>query len=652
MKKRIVSLMLVLTFVLLALPMSVGAAATAGNAKAGEATYTSKFEDWTAKIGTISAINDGTFQINAFDSSAAASLTNKKHARMAMWNGELAEGRFSVTFDTASILAGRGDRDDHSGANDSGIIFGGKGIKAYAVPANGSVNNVENNSQFYFLYFSNNSITLALADKAWVGLQKNAAGADLKTDLSKTHTDMWTAAKAAGKVEVTVAFSATGALRVWINGEHIPELDADNLKPFGTEIGVRNGMGFHVPTKVYDFKVYGGLDIKSHVGTVNYDPITYKWSASKDNGGKPYDSAAVNGYVTNRVVTDGKIVIMAQQVPDVLHTNYSTDPTNEKYCQAYVETGICDNAAHYNNNYYMGAIFNVTNGGKYYYMLAMKDTQTTKGGALGPGAVSIQTRLSAVIDGKWTADPTGVAWKCVMHTNSNPYSPADPITFNASTGKITWPSGTTNKFNGTNPSTYKVEEWTNPTPLTGGLYGFRADVYDDAYQAWIASMDGKWPSASPVVNANDGAWMQYYVINNQKEAMDITLDTTGLDLAKVEKNKEYSVTVKTFPEGAVINSGDTIELAGNGIKTVSAKDNGNGTYTVKFRATKDGAVSLSASVDNHIFGTLTTASESITVIDNGTPAPTGDATLLIGAGAVLVAILGSAIVIGKKRTLA
>jgi len=649
MKKRIVSIMLVLTFVLLALPMSV----SAGEAHTGSATYTSKFADWSAKLGGISAINGGVLQINAWDENLpTANKTNPKHARLAMWNGELAEGRFSVTLDTAGILAGRGD--GNPGANDTGIIFGGKGIKAYS--GTGNMYIIENNSQFYFLYFAKNNISLALANKdnyvdadndpstpdtqkAWMGTQKNSAGQNLNVDLNAKYKSAWDAAKAAGKVELTVAFSTAGAFRLWINGTHIKELDADNLTPFGTELGVRAGMGWHVPTKIHDFKVYGGLTIKTVSGKVNYDPMTYTWSGSHT---KHYDGSIAVAYATNRVVKNGKIVVIAQQVPDVAHTG------NAKDCAAYLAGETCTDSAHYKNNYYIGPIFNVESDSTYYF-LAMKDTQVTKSSALGPGAVSIQTRVSSMVNGKWTGDATGIGWKAVKYTINAPYTPADPITWNSTTGKITYPSGSSSNFSQTN---YQVAEWTNSTPLSGGYYGFRTDVYDDAYKTFMNSMDGKWPSTSANRNANEGAWVQYYVVNDQKEAIDLSLSTGNLDLTNVEKNKEYSVTVSTFPAGSVVNSGDTVELVGNGIKTVSTKDNGNGTYTVKFRATKDGAVDIAAQVDNHIFGTLTSNAASATVVDTGITAPTGDATFLIGAGAALMAILGTAIIIGKKRTVA
>ena len=664
MKKRIVSMMLLLAFVVLALPMGV----SAGQANANTVDYESSIDDWSAKLGQISALDGGVFKINAWDANSATSNTlNPKHARLAMWNGSLAEGKFSVTLDTASIFARRAapiinaDGSENWGANDTGIIFGGSGIKAYS--GNGNMNVIENNSQFYFLYFSNNSISLALADKtnyidndgdgtaetqkSWLGTQKNENGANLQVDLNVKYNAMWTAAKNAGEVEITVAFSANGALRVWINGVHITQLDTNNLTPFGTELGIRCGMGYHVNTEVRDFKIHGGLTLKnvaaSKDGTVVYDADTYTFKSVSATDA-PYNGGSAVAYFTNRYVPSGKIVIMAQQVPDIVHTNTA--------CETYNAGELCT-ANHY-QNYYTGAIFNASGVGNY-YMLSMKDTQSTRSNAIGPGAVSYNTRLSANSNGTWEGDPSGIAWKVVQHlAYDKPYTPADPITFNASTGTITWPSGTTDKFNGTNPSVYQVATWTDPTPLTGGYYGFRSDVHHDALIEWMDTVEATtgWASTSPRRAANEGCYIQYYVINDEEEAIDLSLDTGNLDLTNLEKNKDYEVVVSTYPAGSVINSGDTISMNADGVKTISTRDNGDGTYTVKFRATKDGAVKLAASVDNHIFGTLTTDAAEATVIDTGITVPTGDATFVVGAGVALAALLGTAIVVGKKRTVA
>ncbi len=253
---------------LLALPMGGVSAATAtGN----------KMSDWTAKVGGISAVSGGVFQINAFDQSTAASQVNQKGARQAMFNEAFKSAKISITLDTASILAKRSPLASNpgGGSNDTGIIFGGTGIKA---STKATVNAIEAETQYYVLMFSNDALSINLVDKnnyvmkdvdndpttgedgkearvhqPWAGQIKDKAdNSNLYVNLAAKYTTVWDAAKAAGKVEVTLLASADGSVKVWVNGTHIKELDgaAGTCKPFGGEIGVRAGMGFHVPTKI------------------------------------------------------------------------------------------------------------------------------------------------------------------------------------------------------------------------------------------------------------------------------------------------------------------------------------------------------------------------------------------------------------------
>ncbi len=243
MKKRIVSVMLVLAFALLALPMSVSA--DAGNT----------FDEWTAKVGSISAVDGGVFQINAFDAGQKAATTNVKHARLAVWNGSLPEGSISVTFDTASLVAGRGDGREN-GTNDTGIIFGAKGIKDFvAFSSNNNMNNdkegrgLEDTTQSYFLCFSIGSskgsgkVTLKQINKGWSnGFSKSVPTSEFSS--------VWEAAKTAGKITVTIDFTEEGTLKVYMDGTHIPGFDRTDVVPYGDEVAVRASMGWHVPTKV------------------------------------------------------------------------------------------------------------------------------------------------------------------------------------------------------------------------------------------------------------------------------------------------------------------------------------------------------------------------------------------------------------------
>ena len=96
--KKILSFILVLVFMLGACQICVSADETAvGNV----------YSEWKAQAGSISQLDGGLFQINAYDSTKEKSPTNPTDARQAVWNGSLEEGKFSVTFDIESIFAKR-----------------------------------------------------------------------------------------------------------------------------------------------------------------------------------------------------------------------------------------------------------------------------------------------------------------------------------------------------------------------------------------------------------------------------------------------------------------------------------------------------------------------------------------------------------------
>jgi len=120
---------------------------------------------------------------------------------------------------------------------------------------------------------------------------------------------------------------------------------------------------------------------------------------------------------------------------------------------------------------------------------------------------------------------------------------------------------------------------TDSDPIQGGYYGLRAP--------------------------NSGTKVGYYVVNNEVEAMDIDIVSASTGIKVGETG---TVVVKTVPAGSVINSGDSIEIAGNGISQVGeAVDNGDGTYTLTYEAIASGETAITASVDNHIYGTLSDA---------------------------------------------
>ncbi len=250
--------MLVLTFIICALPLSLSAAETGDG---------SKMADWTAKIGSISKLDGGVFQINAY-SGSSPSLTNKNHARLAVYNGEYKSAKISVTFDADGIFAKRSPQASNPGAgsNDTGIVFGGSGIKAYGEgKTDFTVNNIEDTNSFYFLYFSNDSLILARNDKDrmvdndgdGVAETKKTFASIASANLSSALGGAWTGIKASGKIKLEVEYTEEGAIEVWVGGNSISALSkpAGTCVPYGGEIGVRCGMGFHVATKIYEAKV-------------------------------------------------------------------------------------------------------------------------------------------------------------------------------------------------------------------------------------------------------------------------------------------------------------------------------------------------------------------------------------------------------------
>ncbi len=162
--------------------------------------------------------------------------TENNVIKLAVWNGSLYEGKMSVTFDYCSItVADRGPAasDPGTGANDTGIIFGGEGIKASTKTSANAIQS-DDNTYFYFLYFSKSTLNLARVDKDmdtdnssgddWCGTIKDSAdNSNLKYDLNASsapqeYKDMWAAAKTSDKIEVTLAWSAAGAVLVSILG--------------------------------------------------------------------------------------------------------------------------------------------------------------------------------------------------------------------------------------------------------------------------------------------------------------------------------------------------------------------------------------------------------------------------------------------------
>ena len=221
--------------------------------------------DWYAKLGSISALEGGVFQIDPFDETKPASVTNVKGQRQAMWTGSLNAGKISITFDWASIVAGRGDKNadgtQKAGANDTAIIFGGNGI---AQAQGDTINKIENASCYYAVMFSNENLRIARIQNGWQGTVDKFPAAIKDVSLKTQLGDDWTAAKADGKVKLSVEFTEAGAVKVYVDDLHVAVMDREegSCVPFGGEVGVRCGNGFHVPTKIYDFSITeAGADI-------------------------------------------------------------------------------------------------------------------------------------------------------------------------------------------------------------------------------------------------------------------------------------------------------------------------------------------------------------------------------------------------------
>ncbi len=377
MKKRILSLLLVLTFVLCALPLSLSAA---------EVGDGSKISDWTAKIGKVVELENGVFQIPAYNEAEGPStLVNKKQVRQAMYNGEYTAAKISITFDSYSVMAGRAD--DPKRANDQGIIFGGSGIKAFgANKTDFNAADIEYAANFYFLYFSGNNLVFASVEKD----RMQEVDGEIKSKPFKTITSVklsealgasWDTIKNSGKIKLDVEYTAQGAIKVRVNGNPIEKLsyEAGTYIPYGGEIGVRTGMGYHVPTKILAASITPITEIAPETPdtpeVTDFEGWTAKvGSISALEGGlfriDGNKLKAARQAIWNKYMTEGKISVtfdtdslMATRAPDA-----ETNPN----------TGSNDTAIIFGGKAVYGSkgnsVNNIENISQYYVVMFMRDT--------------------------------------------------------------------------------------------------------------------------------------------------------------------------------------------------------------------------------------------------------------------------------------
>ena len=545
------SLMLVLVFVLLALPMSGISAATATTAS-----------DFTAPSGAtnyaIEAINGGFKFVPAGTSTTTAGAT-------AYYNHKLYEGKFSFKINTAAL----------ANNNEVGFVFGGMTFASKG---------------FYKGFFAGSNFNIWGSDAD--GNAQSIGNYKRQVDLD-TAVPGW---KSGDTVKVSFAFSQAGAVRLWINDTLAYSIDVDDKEgtyekkcvPFGGNLSIFNGAQ-NVELKVTDFTIEGGLELVN-TGTKNatYDAKSYTFTI----GGNK-----VVAYFSNRMIKDGYIV---------LNKNTNGGAGGPMF-------GVYHNGTASGGSHMSGRSFYILDSKNGSYRFIVSDHDATARNSITAENTDAY-RANRFPDYNVGDNGARAGWM---------YGTGDGTSIsygNDTSVKVDFKIGDTT----TTVSTGKIS-LTDKEPFGGQYYG----VYSEA-------------AANTTYT--------FYAVNNEKEAIGIDIDAGNLDLNALETGKTYEVKVKTFPEGSVINSGDTIKLGGTGISQVgNATLNNDGSYTVKFMANSANASALTASVDNHIFGTLTA---SVGVTATGTDVETGDATFIIGVGVVLVAILGSAIIVSKKRSIA
>ena len=539
--KRLLSIVLLLVFAMTLVPMSVSAE--------GDATGTPAAQ-WTAQnFENLAETADG-FTI------AAGGTTARE---VALWNGLLYEGKFSVEIKTSAINGGSGEM--------PGIFFGGKNLDKI------TASNVTAGASYYRAYFDGNGAKLvvgAVDNGVWVSGLGTGRNVDLKAKLG----DQWATVFSADSVKLMVAFSMSGAARFWINDIEVLSVANttdtfkvnDNLTvrkdcvPYGGQIAYDNGSA-DVAGGASKMTVEGGLELKVITGEVTYDANSYTLTAK---GNK------VLAYFANREITDGSV-----------KTSFPVTASS----QAGILVGLKDDGA------------TMWEGTKIaYYMLQLRSTNQFRW-TLSDGA--------SVTDEIFNAEDNATK-KALAETYIAGRIPGYKFSANANETPCNWFFGGNKAISDLNnivasfnigkdsavidssAINASVGSFVDSQPFGGGFYGIRSDK----------DME-----------------VTFYAINNKAEAIGLDLVSATTESLKV--GDTGSITVKTFPAGAVINSGKALSIVSEGVEQIGdAVLNEDGTYTINYKVNSADADAVEVAVDNHIFGTLS-AEADITVEAGG-----------------------------------
>ena len=524
MKKRFLSLLIVLSFVMALVPMSVSAGNTAAKAAApiydlGVGSFRVPTTNDTSAY-SFEKIDNG-FKLVANPVNATGNTKGAKiYYKHAFYEGKIS---FEINTDAITAYTMNGTTKSY---NKPGVIFGSSsyyGSGRYEAYFEGDAFNIYG----YGANWANDK-----ADVQSVGNYQRQV-----VDITKK-VPGWLNGDT---VKLSLAFSQAGAVAVWVNDVEILKIDVTDKSskgfdkkcvPYGTNLGIFNG-AMDLPLEITNFKIEGKLDFRAFGGEGTYDSNNHTFTATAAN---------TFGYITNRTVRNGKIIVISKD-------------------------------AKANGN---GPIFGVTHtdlnnkwegNGLSYYIVDLNANRFCAWAGHDNGHVSKMTTTSGTAlqsnNGRWIF-------------GSNTSGAIKTVDFNLNTSTATIALNANNTVN-----------VTDSAPFSGGYYGVRLGAADSS--------------------------VAYYVVNNELEAMSISVDKTTLDAA----SGTYTATLKTFPAGSKINSGDKIAVSGNGVQQVGdAVDKGNGTYTVSYTVDTDSATTANISVDNHIFGTLE-ASIEIAAKDNG-----------------------------------
>ncbi len=288
--------------------------------------------------------------------------------------------------------------------------------------------------------------------------------------------------------------------------------------------------------------IEGGLELKTVVGEVTYDANTYTLNAK---------GTQVLAYFANREITDGSI-----------KTTFPVTASS----QGGILVGLKDDGA------------SMWEGTKIaYYMLQLRSTNQFRW-TLSDGACVTDEIFNAETNAeKKTLAESYIAGRItgykfaanVIATPCNWFYGSNTTISDLNNIVASFNIGKDSAVIDSSAINASVGSFVDSQPFGGGFYGIRTDK----------DME-----------------VTVYAINNQVEAMDLEIVGTPAN---------GSLVVKTFPEGSVINSGNKITVSGAGIEqSGDAVLNEDGTYTINYTVTGESDGVITASVDNHIFGTL------------------------------------------------